>query len=298
MDIAQLPIADPPHAPERSEQVEVLTRVCVDDLLSSFGLSWLRRGRRPLELLSRLPARRLARQIATYDRIVGESGLGAGSAWALERMARHVEIEGREHVPREGSLLLVSNHPGLADAATLFTSISRPDLRVVAAKWPLLDALPNTSRYLITVAKASSSRFGVLRAAAQHLRCGGAVLTFPAGRMEPDPAVMPGAVEALERWSASVDVFARLAPDLAVVPVAVSGVFSPVAVRNPLTYLRRREEDRRWLASNLQMLVPALRNVTPRVTFGASVRTADAGNAVSQRVLAEMRRLIERCEAR
>jgi hypothetical protein len=281
-----------------SEQIDTLTRVCVDDLLSAFGLSGLRRGRRPLELLSRIPARRLARQIAIYDRIVGESGLGAGGAWALERMARHVVIEGREHVPREGSLLLVSNHPGLADAAALFTSISRPDLRVIAAQWPLLDALPNTLRHLITVAKVSSSGFGVLRAAARHLRGGGAVLTFPAGQMEPDPAVMPGAVEALERWSVSVDVFAQLAPDLTIVPVAVSGVFSPIAVRNPLTYLRRQEDERRWLASNLQMLVPALRNVTPRVTFGAPVRTAETGDAVSQRVLAEMRRLIERCEAR
>ena len=112
--------------------------------------------------------------------------------------------------------------------------------------------------------------------------------------MEPDPAVLPGALESLERWSTSVDLFARLVPDLTVVPVAVSGVFSPIALRNPLTYLRRREEDRWWLASNLQMLVPALRNVTMRVTFGVPVRAADAGDAVSQRVLVPMRRLIER----
>jgi 1-acyl-sn-glycerol-3-phosphate acyltransferase len=239
----------------------------------------------------------VARQIANYDQIVGESGLRVGGAWALERMVRRVEIEGRERVPTEGPLLLLSNHPGLADAVALFSSIPRADLRVVAAQWPLLDALPNTSRYLITVAKDSSNRFAVLKSAARHLQRGGAVLNFPAGRMEPDPAVLPGAVEALGRWSTSVDLFARLAPDLTVVPVAVSGVFSPIALRNPLTYLRHREEDRWWLASNLQMLVPALRNVTMRVTFGVSVRTADAGDAVSQRVLAEMRRLIERCEA-
>jgi hypothetical protein len=280
------------------EQIEALTRVCVNDLLSAFGLGGLRCGRHFLELLSRVPAQRVARQIATYDRIVGESGLGVGGAWALERMVRRMEIEGRERVPPEGSLLLLSNHPGLSDAVALFTAISRPDLRVVAAEWPLLDALPNTSRYLIKVAKASSNRFGVLRAAARHLRHGGAVLNFPAGRMEPDPAVLPGGVEALERWSTSADLFARLVPDLTVVPVAVSGVFSPIALRNPLTYLRHREEDRWWLASNLQMLVPTLRNVTTRVTFGVSVRAADAGDAVSQRVLAEMRRLIERCEAR
>ena len=278
------------------EQIEALTRVCVNDLLSAFGLGGVRRGRRLLELLSQVPAQRVARQIATYDQIVGESGLSAGGAWALERMVRRVEIEGRERVPPEGSLLFLSNHPGLSDAVALFTAIARPDLRVIAAKWPLLDALPNTSRSLITVAKGSSNRFGVLRAAAQHLRRGGAVLNFPAGRMEPDPAVLPGAIEALERWSTSVDLFARLVPDLTVVPVAVSGVFSPIALRNPLTYLRHRQEDRWWLASNLQMLIPALRNVTTRVTFGVAVRTSDTGVAVSQRVLAEMRRLIQRRE--
>ena len=149
------------------EQIEALTRVCVDDLLSGFGLGGLRRGRRFLELLSRVPAQRVAREIANYDQIVGESGLSAGGAWALERMVGRVEIEGRERVPTEGSLLLVSNHPGLADAVALFSSIPRPDLRVVAAQWPLLDALPNTSRYLITVAKASSNRFAVLKSAAR-----------------------------------------------------------------------------------------------------------------------------------
>jgi 1-acyl-sn-glycerol-3-phosphate acyltransferase len=282
---------------KRQEEIEALTRVCVDDLLSGFGLGGLHRGRRFLDLLSRIPARRVARQIANYDEIVGESGLRLGGTWALKRMVRRVVIEGQERVPTEGPLLLLSNHPGLSDAVALFSSIPRADLRVVAAQWALLDALPNTSRYLITLAKASSNRVAVLKSAGRHLQRGGAVLNFPAGRMEPDPAVLPGAVEALGRWSTSVDMFARLAPDLTVVPVAVSGVFSPIALRNPLTRLRHREEDRWWLASNLQMLVPALRNVTVRVDFGVPIRTADAGVAVSQRVLAEMRRLMEHCEA-
>ncbi len=282
----------------RQAQIETLARVCMDDLLGACGLGGLRRGRRLLELLFRIPVRRLAHQIVTYDEIVGESGLGAGGSWALERMVRRVEVEGQERVPRDGPLLLVSNHPGLADAVALFVATRRSDLRVVAAKWALLDALPNTSRYLLTVAEGSAGRFGLVRAAAWHLRRGGAVLNFPGGRMEPDPAVLPGAVEALEQWSASVDVFARLAPGLTVVPAVVSGVLSPLALRNPLIYLRRREDDRRWLASNLQMLAPALRNVTTKVTFGPPIRAADAGEAINQRVLAEMRRLIERCEAR
>ncbi|MGH3148999.1 MAG: glycerol acyltransferase, partial [Rubrobacter sp.] len=121
------------------------------------------------------------------------------------------------------------------------------------------------------------------------------VLTFPGGRIEPDPAVLPGAVEALDRWSSSVDLFARLTPGLAIVPVVVSGVISRAALRNPLTRLRRHRRDREWLAASLQMLAPALRDVTVRVEFG---RPAYAGPDVCDAVRAEAKRLMERQKAR
>ena len=294
--VSRLPTLDPIHepAPERPERIEVLTRVCVDELLEAFGLGGLNRGRRPLELLSRVPAKRLAREVAFYDEIVGESGLAAGGAWALERMVRRVEVEGGENVPPEGPLLLVANHPGLADSLALFAAVPRRDLRVVAAERPFLKALPNTSRYLMIVPEASPGRLGVVRSAAQHLKRGGAVLTFPGGEIEPDPAVLPGAVEALMRWSGSLDLFARLVPDLTVVPAVVSGVLSPTALHNPLIFVRRRPRDQEWLAATLQMLVPVLRNVTTRVAFGHPVKAA--GGSVRETVLGEMRCLIERCE--
>src|SRR5215203_3380408 len=290
-NVSKRPGFDP--APGSRAQIKTLTEVCIDDLLDALGLSTLRRSRHPLELLIRVPGRRLARQIATYDDIVGEFGLSAGGEWALERMTRRLNVEGRERVPRDGSLLLVSNHPGLSDAVALFASTPRPDLRAMAYEWPLLDALPNTSRHLFTLPENSSKWLGAIRAAARHLRGGGALLTFPAGRMEPDPAVMPGAVEVLRRWSANVNLFTRLAPNLTVVPAVVSGVLSPVAFGNPVTRLRGPEEDRRWLASNLQMLVPALRNVSPRVTFGPPIRDS-AEETISTVVLPEVRRLMER----
>ena len=300
-DPSQQPAISParPAVSERSGQVEVLTKVCADDLLSAFGLGELRYSRYLLRLISRIPARRLARQVVTYDEIVGESGLAAGGAWALEQMARRVEVEGLENVPREGPLLLAANHPGLSDTVALFATTPRANLRVVAAERPFLNALPNTSRYLFTVTKQPPGRFGLVRTATRHLRGSGAVLTFPGGKIEPDPAVLPGAVEALEHWSASVDLFARLVPDLVVVPVIVSGVLSPTALRNPLTFLRRRKEDREWLAATFQMMTPALRNVTTRIAFGRPVHADDsASGSVSQAVLGEARRLIERGGAR
>ncbi len=297
-NVSQLPTLNPTHEPTpgRSERVEVLTRVCTEELLDAFGLGGLERGRRPLELLSRVPARRLARQVATYDEIVGESGLAAGGAWAVGRMARRLEVEGRENVPPEGPLLLVANHPGLADALALFATVPRRDLRVVAAERPFLEALPNTARHLIPVSEASPRRSGAVRTATRHLREGGAILTFPGGEIEPDPAILPGAVEALGRWSGSLDLFARLVPDLAVVPAVVSGVLSPTALRNPLTFVRRQPRDRQWLAASIQMVTPALRNVATRIAFGRPARIEDG--TVRETVLDEMRRLIERYEAR
>ena len=296
--VSQLPTAVKELQPSSGseEHLERLTRLCVDDLISAFGLGEASHGRVVMESISRIPARRLARQILTYDRIVGESGLGTGGAWALKRLSRNTSIEGQQNLPHEGPLLLVSNHPGLADAVALFAAIPRDDLRVIAADRPFLEALPNTSRYLLTIRGTSAGRSGVVRTAARHLRSGGAVLTFPGGRIEPDPAVLPGAVEALDRWSSSADLFARLIPGLEVVPVVVSGVISPSALRNPLVHLRRRRRDREWLAATLQVLVPALRNVDARVDFGRPIY-AEQGAAVGDAVIEETRRLMESRDA-
>jgi hypothetical protein len=297
-----LPTIGPPlreSGLERSERIEVLTRVCVDELLEALGLSGLGGGRRPLELLSRVPAKRLARQIATYDEIVGESGLAAGGVWALEQMARRVEVEGRENVPPEGPLLLVANHPGLADSLALFATLPRRDVRLVAYEMPFLKPLPNISRHLIYMAEASPGRFGVVRTATRHLKSGGTLLIFPGGEIEPDPAVLPGAIEALGRWSESLELFARLVPGLIVIPAAVSGVLSPIALHNPMVLVRRRPRDREWLASRLQMLMPVLRNVTTRVAYGRPVHAEGvADGTLRGAVLDGMQRLIERCAVR
>ena len=244
----------------------------MDDVISAFGLGGVSRGRAVMESISRIPARRLARQVLTYDRIVGESGLGTGGAWALKRLSRNTRIEGQENVPRGGPLLLVSNHPGLADAVALFAATPRDDLRVIAADRPFLEALPNTSRYLLTVAE---DLCGTL-----WRRAGGG--QAPAGRRAPYSRFRGGGSSPTPRscqapskpWitgpRAPTSSPASL-PGLEVVPVVVSGVISPSALRNPLIHLRRRRRDREWLAATLQVLIPALRNVDARVEFGRPI---------------------------
>jgi hypothetical protein len=185
----------------------------------------------------------------------------------------------------------------------LFASIPRPDLLVIAADRPFLRALPNTSRYLLFVGD-TSSRLGLLRRAAEHLRRGGALLTFPRGEIEPDPAVLPGAVDALEQWTDSVMIFARLVPELVVVPAVVSGVLSRAAQRNPLTQLRRTKKDREWLGAMLQVMFTFLARVEPRVEFAEPIRprVSPTGEGVApqevwQQVLGRVRERLEALRA-
>lgn len=295
LDAAPLPW---PGGEPRRAPIEALTAINTGDLLEALGLGGVRRGRRLLELLCRRPARRFAEQVAAYDRLVGERGLGEGAVWALQRLVGRLEVAGRAQVPTEGPLLVVANHPSLSDSLALFASLPRADLRVVARERPFLQALPATGRSLISLPEQADGRLAVTRRVIGHLRQGGAVLAFPRGEIEPDPALLPGAVESLGRWSKSIGLFVRLAPRSRVVPAIVSGVLSPAAQRHPLTRLRRLPRDRELLGAMLQVVVPAYQAVTVRVAFGRPIAAAellaagpDAG-AIAEQIIEQARRLI------
>src|SRR5574341_823727 len=272
-------------------QIDALTEINLDDFFESLGLAQLRRGRGLMRWLFRPAARRFAQTVAAFDEMVGERGLQAASEWILKRMTRGLEVAGRENIPADGPALILANHPGMADTIGLFTSLPRPDLRVLALARPFLHALPNVSRRLIYV-PTGSDRMPVVRAAARHLREGRVVLTCPAGEIEPDPAVMPGAVESLQNWSQSIGLFARLVPQTRIVPVIVSGVVSRAALNNPLTHLRRARKDRERMAAALQVMIPAYQGTTVRIAFGPPLASAElaaggADTAAITRAIAE-----------
>lgn len=288
------PAVSQPIAP--SARIDVLINACWTDVFEAFGVAGRGCGlpRRLLRCLLAARIQGLAQQMQAYDALVETCGLQRGAAYALQCLARPVVSQG--HVPAQGPLLLVSNHPGLADSIALFAQLPRTDLRVIAAHQALLAALPATARHLFFVAGSGVGHLTPARQAVRHMNDGGTVLTYPGGRIEPDPAVRAGAAAALSHWSYSVDLFARRVPNLTIVPVMVSGVLAETALCHPLTRLRRRPSDREWLAATLQMLRPALDNggVT-NVAFGSAIHPAKLPRGVSARaaVLTEARRLLE-----
>ena len=166
-------------------------------------------------------------------------------------------------------LLVVSNHPGVMDAMALFAWLGRPDLKVITAERPILTLLPNIGRHLILLPEAGERRIPVIREALAHLRSGGALFHFPAGRIEPDPAFYATAPASLADWSvASIELFARQAPDLTILPVAASGVLSARALRSAPARLYREGRRRSWVAATLQVMFAHWRDSEVTLRFG------------------------------
>jgi hypothetical protein len=257
-------------------RTRTLLEVNIDDILLAFGWQNVAALRGLVRRAARQPALRFAREMTTFDEDIEASGIAAAARALLARYVRGVRMCGGDRIPREGPLLLT-------DTLALFASIPRSDLLVLAAERPFLRALPAASRSLISLPGASERRLAAMRRAVTHLRAGGALLTFPAGEIEPDPAVLPGAVQALTRWSESSTVFLRMVPDCVVVPLVVSGVLARQAQRNPLRFLRRKRIDRERLAAMLQVLVHTLLPSAWRVRVRVDVAGPFAGREILAR---------------
>ncbi|MCG3212335.1 MAG: hypothetical protein FOGNACKC_05983 [Anaerolineae bacterium] len=252
-------------------QLRQLTEINIDDLITAFGLQQVTVGRRFIRALGRWPAGDFARFMLQADRVVGEAGLAAGAGLILQRFTGGVTATGVEHIPAAGPLVILANHPGLADTVALFASIPRRDLLTIGLRRPFLEALPEMKRYVIFINEDRRDHYRALHQIVSHLKQGGAILTFPAGKIEPDPAVRPGAVESLATWAGTVAMFARLSVQPVLLPALVSGVLSPRAQRHPLTRLRRRPADREWLGATLQLLWPPYRRGRVSVQFGSAL---------------------------
>ena len=194
----------------------------------------------------------LARRLVRFDDEVAASGLRAAAPILVSAYVQKFEVHGAARIPASGPVILISNHPGMTDTVCLCAAIPRADLRILAADRPFLRALPAASRSLFFLPDQPEKRREVLRKSISHLRAGGALLTFPPGEIEPDPSVLPGAVEALAAWSGSMTFFLRFVPDACVVPIVVSGVLSRRAQFNPLTRIRRKKADRERFGAMLQ----------------------------------------------
>lgn len=278
------------------ERLASLTQINLDDLVSSFGWQNSPVLARAVRGIFRSPAQKFARQVLAFDADVAQRGLSLAAHDLFHQYARSLQVFGRQNIPTDGPALFLSNHPGMVDTLALFIAIQRPDLRILAVERPFLQSLANTSRQLIFLTDDPTRRMTAVKATAAHLKAGGAVLTFPNGKIDPDPAVYPGALESLAGWSDSAGLFVRFAPQTRIVPTLVSGVLWDRAVKHPLTRVKKTRFEREKLGAALQLLMHIQFDSKPlrvSVQFGEPIDAEGMSvDEIHQNVLEGMKRLI------
>jgi putative hemolysin len=235
-------------------EASALTRILLDETIQAMGLPAGRLSRALIGPLLYPPANRFARLGVIFDRMMANGGFPAAARWALESHLVELRLRDTEAVPSSGPLLVTSNHPGGIDCLALAAGLGRSDLKIVASGMPFLRGLPEVARHLILVSRVGAhARMNALRESVRHLEQGGALLIFPRGRVEPDPAFFSEAESSIEKWSPSVRILLDSVPQLKWVMAVVSGVVSNKALEHPFARRKRELTERQLLAEFYQI---------------------------------------------
>ena len=263
------------------DQVSIgdLRKYILDEVTYAFGFPKKGLARLFVGGVFHYPANRFARLTAEFDKTLSEQGFQTACDNLLSQFTDSLQVEGVENIPKDGPLLVACNHPGAFDSVVLASSVPRTDVKGVVSGVPLLDQLPTVSPYLILAPADTHERMKTVRLMIRHLRGGGALLIFASGRVDPDPAVLEGAHQALNDWSPSLEIAMRRVPETRLVPAIISGVLSPNALRIPLVRLQKEAWKQRRLAEYFQvagqLLFPSRFRFNPRITFGKPLTIFD-----------------------
>lgn len=285
----------------QSAGVAELRRTLIDEIFNAMGLpkGWLRGALWPLAWA---PAHRFAQLVERFERCNAEYGFSEAARGLLERFISHVAVSGAERIPPEGPLLVASNHPGAVDAVAIAASLPRQDLKIVVSGVPFFHSLSFIHDHLIYSAEDAHGRMLAVRGAIRHLREGGAVLIFPSGTVDPDPAVFPFAPRSLESWSSSLALMLNKAPGTRLLVTMVSGVLAPDCWRNPLVRLRQSFWEKQKLAEFIQVIQQLVLGrrfpLIPKVTFGSPLTLpelclGERAEDIMQAIRENARRLME-----
>ncbi len=279
-----------------------LARMILDDVLTTLNVKRVKALRYWITFLGRKPTLWLANLLSRWDTQIARSSFLETARDALNLFTSGFEQFSAEEIPRTGPLLVVSNHPGMYDSIGAIVAVAREDVRVVAARREFFRVLPNISSHLLSIEKDASLRLEAMRHIIQSLKDGQAVIIFPSGGLEPEPALMPGATAALNEWSASVGIFLSKVPETRLLPMLISQTLSPKAwhswmARLPKTQKRRHQAAMGWQflkqrVSNDPDWKQPLRIDTGRIKTACELEPSLDPKRLAQAVQEEMRSLL------
>lgn len=163
----------------------------------------------------------------------GRTDLEGAIAWAVisvySRLVHRLRVEGREHIPARGPLIVVSNHTAGLDPLLIQAGMRDLMVRWMMARdmmipelvqlWDWLQIIPVTRSRQGAGARGDSAS---AREALRHLKRGGVLGVFPEGGIERPPGI-------IRPFAPGVGLLA-LKTGATVLPVALSGpVYRPTA---------------------------------------------------------------------
>jgi len=267
--------------PTTTPDVDDITNVLFSQIMSVMGLKRPNLITRVLFLLLKSPVKRMSNMLVELDQNIAQKGRSQAAQELMRHFVTSVDVRGAENIPEHGPLLLMCNHPAAYDAIILAACIGRDDLKILGSDVEIIKKFPNIANLIIPVPYQIPSRLQTVRASIQHLKNGGALLIFPRGNVEPDPAVSPGAEESLNGWSPSLELFLRKVPQTISVVAIASGILSEKWFKNPLIKLWNKYEQRQKVAEIFQVATQLITGrkttSTPLVSFSLPLSIDDLG---------------------
>jgi len=264
---------------DQNVSINELRLSLIDEIIKSVGLPRTPFWRKIFSPIFWLPTDRFSRFGSHFDELVAKSGFSKAIKNALAFLVGDVEVYGGDNIPRKGPLLVVSNHPGTYDAVVIAAHLPRDDVKIVSSDIPFIQKMRNANRHFLFTTRDTYKRMIVIKRAIRYLKSGGAILIFPSGHIDPEPAFMPEAMKELETWSRVVEIFLSKVPETNIQVAIVSNVLSPKYLKNPLTRLRKHWRDRQRIAEFIQVLnqLVFLRKFhdIPKITFAEAFGLKD-----------------------
>lgn len=260
---------------DRATLTHTLTENLVYEITKALALPQMQGIRKIIALFTNKAIRQFVEIASELDCVVEKEGVAGGARWLLPRFVKGHSAQGVENIPQTGPLVIASNHPASVDSVVISAHVPRRDYKIIIGEIPFFKNLPNINKNAIFAPNPTDAmgRMQVIREVVRHLNKDGAILIFPRGSIEPDPAFMSHPDAEFDHWSRSLEIFIKQVPQTQVLVTIVSGVISKAAMHHPITWFRKARADRQRLAFIYQMIRQMIAGkelfgLTPRVTFG------------------------------
>ena len=148
--------------------VAVVTTALIAELLGVMGLSGKKWAKQLLSPLLQAP-HRMSTLLVDLDRNTAQRGWYSSVNLFLTNFVTTIQINGAEGIPRDGPLMVASNHPAAYDVVILAAAIHRDDLKILASDIPSSKNYPTS--LIISSLFRIIYRLALAQSALQYATC-------------------------------------------------------------------------------------------------------------------------------